>query len=83
MLDAFCEGAECKVFPSSLALTIQKQFRTRFVRAVAKFNGPLEITPDLKIQVRSYGKIVEEKFPTAKKSSAAAGKGPQTFEINP
>jgi len=74
LLNIFSENAECKIFPSSLALTIQKQFRSRFVRAVAKFKGPLEITPDLQINVLSYGKIVEEKFPTAKKASVPAGK---------
>ena len=80
-MDIFCEGCEAKVFPSSLAITIQKQFRSRFVRATAKFKGAFEITPDLKIQVQNYGKVVEEKFPTAKKMSLAVPKGSYSLLI--
>lgn len=71
-LEQFCDDAESKLFPSHLAMAIQKQFRSRYVMARAKYKGTLQITPDLRLMVNTYGKTTEEKFPSAKKYSLIA-----------
>jgi len=66
--------AEARFFTSSVAIALQKQILNKVVRPSVKFRGCFEITPDLKLAVVSYGKVIEEKFPTAKKYSLVAGK---------
>ena len=63
-----------KVFPSTIAMEIYKQFRARSIYPVAKFRGTLDISSQLKIQVLVYGKTREEKFPSLKKHSQVVEK---------
>lgn len=60
-----------RAFCSTTALKIYKQFKKKRVNAVTKFRGPLEITPNLGIDVCVYTKSTETRLPSLKKFSLA------------
>ena len=47
LLNLFCQNCSAKVFPTSVALEIYRQFRKVEKKAVAKFSGTFEISDDL------------------------------------
>jgi len=71
ILKKICDDTNGQIIPSTMAMNIYKQFRSRSVWPVAKFRGPLEIGSNLKILVQSYPKATEEKLPSLKKHSKA------------
>lgn len=72
LLREFVESSEARIFPSNVALSIYRQFRSRSVYPVAKYKGTLDIGPTLQIQVLAYGKTKEDKLPSLKKHSLAS-----------
>eukprot|EP00331_Platyophrya_macrostoma_P017586 CAMPEP_0176474710 /NCGR_PEP_ID=MMETSP0127-20121128/43185_1 /TAXON_ID=938130 /ORGANISM="Platyophrya macrostoma, Strain WH" /LENGTH=729 /DNA_ID=CAMNT_0017870191 /DNA_START=31 /DNA_END=2220 /DNA_ORIENTATION=+ len=72
LLHEFVRNCEARIFPSNVALSIYKQFRSRSVYPVAQYKGTFDIGPTLKIQVLGYGKTKEERFPSLKKHSLLA-----------
>ncbi len=72
LLQTLVQQIHGKIFPANLAMNIYHQFRKRAVHPVAKYRGPLEISPDLSIQVLAYTKTKVECLPSLVKHSLVA-----------
>lgn len=73
VLRKLMEGSDnIKVFTAKMASQIYKQFRKKKVNPVAKFRGPLVLTPSLYLDVAVYAKTAKENLPSLKKYSLAA-----------
>ncbi|KAL4491899.1 hypothetical protein ABPG72_006154 [Tetrahymena utriculariae] len=69
-------GEQIQLFPSDVAIKIYEQFRTRQVNLRSKFNGDLQLAPNLNIPVQMFTKTTEEKLPGLKQYSLAVDFNP-------